>query len=147
LPKQLALAPARGEQIAAAHVVVGSGPFAVGIRHRHGRYVVTMRGELDVATAPLLAAELQRIENRDPELLIVDLRGLSFLDLIGLRVILAAQQHARDRGYELGVVNGSGGVRRVIELVSGEELLNLVDDPARQTRMPYSLRAVGGCER
>jgi anti-anti-sigma factor len=109
---------------------VAAEPFAIRVRQNRRRYFVTLDGELDLVVAPALMFELRRVEARHPELLVVDLRGLTFMDLTGLRVLVSAAEHARQRGYELAVVRGSRGVRRLLELVRIEAVLSLIDDPA-----------------
>jgi anti-sigma B factor antagonist len=67
----------------------------VGIR------VVTVDGELDMATAPLLASCLQEQLNTQPNHLIVDLQPLSFLDSSGLNCLLEARESAQITATQL----------------------------------------------
>jgi anti-anti-sigma factor len=54
-----------------------------------GRTRLRVRGELDMATAPILAESLRKLgERREPVLL--DLDELGFIDMSGLRAVLAA---------------------------------------------------------
>jgi anti-sigma B factor antagonist len=81
-----------------------------------GRVRVRLRGELDLASAPALDDALRRLrERREPILL--DLDELGFIDMSGLRVVLAAAEEASaDRGA-FSVTRGSSQVRRLISLV------------------------------
>ena len=91
-----------------------------------------VEGELDLATAPALELELERLEWRRPRLLLLllDFRGLTFMDVAGLRVVLAAHARAERRGHELAIVRGSPIVERLLQLLELDTVLNLIDDPA-----------------
>jgi anti-anti-sigma factor len=63
--------------------------------------VVIVTGEVDLATAPILADRLAEVLDAGPETLILDLAGVSFMDSQALRVIA----HARQRlGEEAQVI-------------------------------------------
>jgi anti-sigma B factor antagonist len=110
-------------------------PFAVRVRERQGRATVILEGELDLAAAPMLISELRRIEQHRPELLIVDLRRLVFMDLAGMRVLAAAQRRGRDAGRDVAVIRGFGVVSRIIEVTGAEAALNVISDPSEARRL------------
>ena len=60
--------------------------------------------------------------------LVLDLRGLTFMDSTGVRLILQAREHALRHGAELVVVRGDATVMRVLELIGLEAQLDFVDD-------------------
>jgi anti-anti-sigma factor len=64
------------------------------------------------------------------EQLIIDLRGLSFMDVSGLRLLLSLARHARHEGWRLSLIQGSVPVRRLFTLT----------DTAR--RLPFSPVAI-----
>jgi anti-anti-sigma factor len=85
---------------------------------------VRLRGELDLAGAPTLSERLRRLrERREPVLL--DLDELEFIDMSGLRVLLAASAEASHDGWSFAVTRGSAQVRRLIGLVRLERQLPL----------------------
>jgi anti-anti-sigma factor len=59
--------------------------FEVDVARRAGADVATVRGELDIATAPQVAAALADASGR----VVVDLTGTTFLDSSGLRTLTA----------------------------------------------------------
>ena len=63
------------------------------------------------------------------DVLIVDLRELSFLDSTGVRVLLAADLTARERGLRFGVVRGDGMVARLLEVTRIDQRFPVVDEP------------------
>jgi|SRR5215212_2216846 len=91
---------------------------------------LALSGELDIAGAARVEQELERIEREPPATLVLDLRDLLFMDSTGLRVIVAADERARDQARRLVVVRGSDTVQRIIEMTRLHERLEMVDDPA-----------------
>jgi anti-sigma B factor antagonist len=93
---------------------------------------VAIHGELDLATAPRLDAELARVAERDGvELVVVDLRELVFLDSTGLESIVRFDASARERGIGLAVVRGPRAVERLFAVMQLDQRLRIVDDPAQ----------------
>lgn len=81
-----------------------------------GRTRVRLRGDLDLATAPTLNEALCRLRERH-ELVLLDLDELAFIDMRGLRVVLAAAEQASGEPGAFSVTRGSPQVRRLIGLV------------------------------
>lgn len=87
--------------------------------------VVTLSGELDVASAGSLEQALSEVS--DHQHLIIDLRQLDFIDSTGLSVLVAANQRALDSGQRLGIVNGGTQVQRLLTLTGLTERLQVAD--------------------
>lgn len=90
------------------------------------RVVLTLRGELDLAAAPLLAAEIERAEGAERPIVVLDLAELEFIDSTGLRVILAARERAVECGREFAVTPGTPQVRRLFEIAGVSEHLKTI---------------------
>lgn len=104
--------------------------FAVDVTPDGPRTIVSMKGDLDLATAPILENALEEIDNSDepPELLVLDLRNLSFMDSTGLRIILSADTAARKNGRRVRLVEGPEAVHRVFRLTLMDQRLDFVSD-------------------
>ncbi|MEA2290457.1 MAG: hypothetical protein QOD55_2454 [Solirubrobacteraceae bacterium] len=105
--------------------------FAIAADERDGRVHVTLRGELDLATAPELEELLEaRIDDGE---VVVDLRDLEFMDSSGVRVLVAAHARAGRAGTRLILVRPARGsaVSKIIDVSGLDGELTLVDDPAR----------------
>jgi anti-sigma B factor antagonist len=107
---------------------VSSSPFDVTIEQRGGAVHLAMTGELDISTAPRLEDDLRRIEAERPELVVLDLANLSFMDSTGLRILITADARAREEGRRLAIVQGNEMVQRVMRLTRLDERLNIVPD-------------------
>jgi anti-sigma B factor antagonist len=92
--------------------------------------VIAATGELDLSGAALLESELERL-GEEPELatVVLDLRGLEFMDSSGLRLVVLADMQARESGRRFALVRGPETVHRVFEITRMSERLDFVADP------------------
>ena len=103
--------------------------FRVETEREGGAVRVALTGDLDLSTANRAEEEILRAEESLPPLLLLDLRGLSFMDSTGLRVVASADARARQDGRRLVIVQGPPAVRRVFEITRLAERLEIVDSP------------------
>jgi anti-sigma B factor antagonist len=80
-------------------------------------------GELDLDTAPVVDAQLGELWSVGFTRLVVDLRGVRFLDSTGLRLLLTWDAKSRADGVDFAVVPGPTAVQRVLEVAGAVELL------------------------
>jgi anti-anti-sigma factor len=71
-------------------MTAGPEPFDVAIEARGDELWVLPTGDLDLAAAPDLGESLSLALRSDARAIVVDLRGLDFLDSAGLRVLVDA---------------------------------------------------------
>lgn len=102
------------------------GHFDVATSSDGGAQVFLLSGELDIATADRLTAELEAVETAADARRVIDLSGLTFMDSTGLRVLIAANRSAAEGGYELVIVTGESPARRVLELTRMDEHMRVV---------------------
>jgi anti-anti-sigma factor len=94
--------------------------------------VVAFIGELDLASEAPAAAALEAATG-DGGVLVADLRELDFLDSTGVRVLLTADLHAKEKGVRFGVARSDGMVRKLLEVTRINQRFPVVDDPAELT--------------
>jgi len=85
-----------------------------------------VRGELDIATAPVLDTVLVPL-TKTGDGVTVDLSGVSFVDPSGLRVLLRTVDANVGRG-RMKVFNPSPSVRRLFELANVTTLFDVLAD-------------------
>jgi anti-sigma B factor antagonist len=87
------------------------------VEHRKGTAVVAPVGELDAYNAPALRVQLHGLA-ADPkvELLVVDLKRVTFLDSSALGVLVGTLRRMRERDRDLRLVDPRPNVRRVFEI-------------------------------
>jgi anti-sigma B factor antagonist len=103
--------------------------FRVEVRSADTATVISVSGELDLASSPALEEELERVAQSDAQLVVVDLRNLEFMDSTGLSVLVRAHQRAEENHRRLGLVNGSQQVQRLLTLTGVADRLMLTDVP------------------
>jgi anti-anti-sigma factor len=101
----------------------------VDVQNEHDATIVAVSGELDLASSPELDAVLERAGDYGAGLVLVDLRGLEFMDSTGLSVLVKAHQRAEDAGTRFGLVNGPAQVRRLLSLTGIGDRVTVVENP------------------
>ena len=93
--------------------------------------LVALRGELDMLTVSKVA---EVIDGLDPQAhgvrhLVLDLRGLTFMDSSGLHELVRQNEFARSNRHNLAVVRGTDAIESLLEVTGLKDQLVLVDDP------------------
>jgi anti-sigma B factor antagonist len=92
--------------------------------------VVSLRGGLDMATAPALRERLSELAAASPPpRVVVDLAELDFIDSTGLSVIMSAMKRLRAAESELVLRNPQAGPRKVIDLTGLDKMLAVETSP------------------
>lgn len=92
----------------------------------HGLTWLSLTGELDAYTAPLLEKRLLRAEEEYAGGLVINLAELTFMDCRGLTVLEQAKCRARRRCQLLAIVNAQPQIERLLKFVGRQRL---VSDP------------------
>lgn len=104
----------------------------IDVRNEPDRVVLRLHGELDLASAPLLQGEIESAQTADAPLVVLDLDDLEFIDSTGLRIILAAHEHAQERGQMLALTRGSQQVQRLMNITRVGEHLRIIESADEQ---------------
>jgi anti-sigma B factor antagonist len=88
---------------------------------------VVLTGELDITTYEDAEKQVTDAEQAAPVLLIIDLAGLQFVDSTGVRLILSADQRAREQGRQLAIRLGDGLARRVFAALGLLDKFDVLD--------------------
>ncbi|QEC46331.1 STAS domain-containing protein [Baekduia soli] len=94
-----------------------------------GSVVVSVLGDVDIATVPQLDAVLTEAA-ADAGHVIVDLRAVTFMDSSGLRLLVRKHQSARDSGHIFALGKPvSETVQRLLELTAMDRMFVFDDLP------------------
>jgi len=105
-------------------------PLEIRLERRGDVTFVELFGEFDMAEKQRFESALAPLASGvDSPGLVVDLRGLTFMDSTGLRCLLELREKSREVGFELKVINGTGPVRRVLSLTGIDSILPMCDAP------------------
>jgi anti-anti-sigma factor len=88
---------------------------------------VELIGELDLAAVEQVELVLRRAERSRMPILLIDLSGLHFIDLPGLRLLLAADERARRRGQRLVLLRPPPEAFSVFALTEADQTLTFLD--------------------
>jgi anti-sigma B factor antagonist len=104
--------------------------FETAVEHLAGYSVVSVAGEVDVATAPSLRDRLDEALAEGPPLLVVDLLKVTFIDSTALGVLITARQQAETAGTGLRLVIAESRIIKIFEITGLTELFSI--RPTRQ---------------
>ena len=107
------------------------------VREQDGWAILTVSGEIDIATAPGLRERLHGLLADDKHQLVVDLDDVGFLDSTALGVLVGVLKRARSEGGEVRIVCTQPRVRKVFEITrldSAFDLFDSVDEAVRGAR-------------
>jgi anti-sigma B factor antagonist len=94
---------------------------------RRGDWVVlSVRGDLDLATAPALRQRVASLVADGERRVALDLGALDFLDSVGLGMVVACLKRVRHVDGELFVASDEDRIRRVFELTGLADAVGLV---------------------
>ena len=111
---------------------VFSAPHLVIIAEHHPRRpVLRLLGELDVSNRGLLQNLISSVLERRPQMLVLDLSGLGFMDCSALSVLADAHRRMADDQCSLFVTGSQPIVRRLISVVGLDAHLHLGTPQAR----------------
>lgn len=90
--------------------------FRCAIRLDADRAVLCPTGELDIATVPVLDSALRDLRDIGFGTLVVDLRGVTFIDSQGIQLLLRSTFTAARRGHAFRLVPGAERVQMVFAM-------------------------------
>ncbi len=96
-----------------------------------GVVTVTVVGEVDTFTAPVLRSTLDSQLELQPRELVIDLSGVQFLGSAGLAVLVETQKSSRSREVALRLIASTRAVTRPLEVTGLIDLFTIADSTAR----------------
>ncbi|WP_040157657.1 STAS domain-containing protein [Mobilicoccus massiliensis] len=105
--------------------------------HDMGRFtVVEATGDIDLISAPVLRASLDTLFRDARSRLVMDLRGVPFLDSTGLGVLVGAQRAVRHHGGDVRIVCSDPRVLRVFSITGLDQVFSIYDSPEQAVEEP-----------
>lgn len=117
-----ALAGSSVRSLATAGVLVDIG---LEVSDRDGWTVLTVTGEVDVATAPRLREQLIRLVSDERYRIVVDLGAVDFIDSTGLGVLIGALKRVRSHDGDLMLICSEPRVLRVFEITGLDRVFTI----------------------
>jgi anti-sigma B factor antagonist len=107
-------------------------PFAVDSEVQADTARLTVAGELDIATVGQLEAEVEAVLARGVRELILDLRGLTFIDSSALRLFIVLKDRSAGEDWQLSLTRPVGPALSIFQISGAEEHLPFIEDPGAQ---------------
>jgi anti-anti-sigma factor len=92
-----------------------------------------LSGELTLATVNVFQQQLRDSEAASPDVLVIDLRQLRFVDSLAIGELIAADKRSRDAGRRLILITGPGPVERLLALTGVDAKLRTASEPPELT--------------
>jgi anti-anti-sigma factor len=104
--------------------------FTFDVERMPGAARVTLTGELDVVCADVFRRRFTDLADDEPEQVVIDLRGLTFLDSTGLALLLRVNEMSRDLGFGLSIVSAEGdAAAKIFRMTGTNAILPLIAEP------------------
>lgn len=94
----------------------------VDVDTRGGAVVVSVRGELDLATVPVLRERLDTLLPGAASPLVVDLSAVTFIGSAGLALLVDAHNRCREHDIPLALVASGSVVPRAIQVTALDQV-------------------------
>jgi anti-sigma B factor antagonist len=101
--------------------------FRIEERVEAGVPILTVAGEIDVATAPQLRESLHGVIAQGHATVVLDLLGVTFLDSTALGVLVGALKRCRELGGELHIVVTDARIRKIFEITGLNKVFPIVE--------------------
>lgn len=103
--------------------------------------LVSVDGEVDLASAPAVHEQIRVALRGRPETLVIDLAAVNFLDSAGVRMLVETHRRSTAMEIRLVVIRPRGPARLVMDLCHLESMMTVVDG-STGTRRSRPLRVV-----
>jgi anti-sigma B factor antagonist len=92
--------------------------------------LIRVLGDFDLQVVDQVTEALTRIESAEPELLVIDLSRVTFMDSSGMGTVAAAHIRALEAGRRFAIVRPPAGVRQAFDRTRLDEVITVTDDLA-----------------
>jgi anti-anti-sigma factor len=108
-----------------------SGEFGVRLRTHRRTALVELFGELDIATVTQVGDAFDSLNLHDDGFrhLVLDLRGLTFMDTAGIHELERQSSDADKNRHNFAVIRGHGPVSRIMSVTGVDARLVVVESP------------------
>ena len=112
--------------------------FSVAVASRGRWEILTVTGEIDMATAPRFRQRLLAVISAGAQNVVIDLSGVDFIDSTGLGVLMGAAKRVRSAGGDIRLVMAGSRLAELIELTRLDRVLDVFDSVSEATQDPGS---------
>ena len=107
--------------------------FGVTVASHKGWEVLTVTGEIDMATAPRFRQRLLALISGGAQNVVIDLSGVDYIDSTGLGVLMGGAKRVRSTGGDIRLVTTGSRLADLIELTRLDRVLDVFDSVSAAT--------------
>ena len=107
--------------------------FGVAVASRGQWEVLTVTGEIDMATAPRFRQRLLAVISTGVQNVVIDLSGVDFIDSTGLGVLLGAAKRVRGAGGDIRLVMAGSRLTDLIEITRLDRVMDVFESVSAAT--------------
>lgn len=105
----------------------GGGKMKVNIKSENGTAIAVLSGEIDHHTAKMLRAELDKfVITMQPDILAIDLSGITFMDSSGIGLIIGRHKLIKECGGRLEIRSPQPYIRRMLKISGVERIVKII---------------------
>lgn len=104
-------------------------PFAISTVRDRDEVAVVIVGELDLASVEELERAVAELIQAESGRIVVDLRGIDFIDSTGLSVLISLRNDAKRNGRALTLVPPASAARRIFQITGTRGLFDWRERP------------------
>jgi anti-sigma B factor antagonist len=97
----------------------------IGERWDAGVAIVTVRGEIDISTVSILSEQLGHLAGKNPQRLVIDLTGVSFVDASGLGGFVRIIRKALPPGCPVVIRSPQRRVRQLFKITGLDSVITV----------------------
>ena len=104
---------------------------------QQGSTALRLYGELDMAATPALRSVLHEVQHGERSEVVIDLRGLTFLDSMGLSALIEAHEAGQDGHRPVSFIAGGHSVHKVFQVTKMDERVTWVEPGTLTPLTPF----------
>jgi anti-sigma B factor antagonist len=109
------------------HVDERAADFRLEVEHEHDASIVAVIGDVDLYSAPELREQLATLVDAGTDRVVVDLTECTFLDSMGLGVLVGAKKRMVERDGRIDLVVPTPQIRRIFEITMLDEIFGVYE--------------------
>jgi len=98
------------------------------IKKKNFVYTVELKGSLDSDTHQELEDELSEIIGDKTKAVVLDMKGLTYISSVGIRVIFSTEKSLKKNGASFAMINLQPPIKKVFEAMKILPIFNIFDD-------------------
>lgn len=97
----------------------------INIDEKNKQAIMTLKGEIDIYTAPKLKEQLNELVGESKADVIVDLKGVTYMDSTGLGTFVSGLKHAKESDAKLKLIRANDRLIRLFQVTGLDSVIDV----------------------